>query len=113
MATMTAAEIRDMALEHIGVKAAGQSASAEDASLTEKVITAVVSRFARDGLITFAESAVPEWAQLALRDLVAFEISPSFGVPKNYDEERAAKATLAAQTSGVHDARVITPIVFY
>lgn len=113
MATMTAAEIRDLVLEHIGVKAAGQAVSAEDASLTEKAITAVVSSLKRDGLATFPETAVPEWAQLPLRDIVAFEVSPSFGRPQNISAERRARTALASQTSGNHDPRVVTPVVFY
>jgi hypothetical protein len=80
VASLTRAEIADRALELIGVKVAGQAASAEDFTLAGEKVDAAWAKLRKLRLAPFALSAVPEWAQSELVQLVAFECAPSFGI---------------------------------
>ena len=80
MATLTRVQIADRALEALNVKAAGNSAVAEDGNLATEKTDAVYARLRREGLAPFSLSAVPEWAQTQLVNLVASDMAPSFGV---------------------------------
>lgn len=80
MATLTRAEITDRALEAVGVKAIGQSALAEDGNRGLEAFDAVYNRLRKEGLAPFVNSAVPEWAQTQLINLIAHELIPAFGV---------------------------------
>ena len=79
MATLTQAELRNRILEHLGVKAAGQSASAEDSGLVDEALESSHSILRKFGLCPFALTAIPDWAQPGLRDYVAADVSPAFG----------------------------------
>jgi hypothetical protein len=79
MATWTAETLRNRALEHIGIKPAGQAARAEDASLVDDAVTAAHAQLRSRGLAPYPTSAIPEWAQIPLRDYVAGDIGPAFG----------------------------------
>lgn len=101
MATLTKAQLRDLVLEHIGVKAAGQSASAEDAAAVETAIDAAHAQLRKFGLVPFATSAIPEWAQIPLRDYVAGDIGHSFGFGDAFKPgQTLAERELARQVSG-------------
>lgn len=80
MATMTKAEIAARALEALGVKAASQSTNALDGARAEEAVDAVHARLRKEGLAPFATSAVPEWAQSQLINIVAMDLVPAFGV---------------------------------
>lgn len=118
MATMTAAEMADRVLENLGIKAAGESASAEDATLAIEAVTSVRAELVRDGIAQWAADVIPEWAQLPVRDLVSFELRNAFGLA---GERRAAiesaygpaLAKLQRQTAGKHDPRVRTVARYY
>lgn|SRR5574343_644388 len=79
MADITKAELRDLVLKHLGVLAVGQSANASDAALVELCIDSAHDRLNKKGLVPFALTAIPSWAQIPLRDYVAIDVSPSFG----------------------------------
>jgi hypothetical protein len=108
MATLTKAELRDRVLTHMGILAAGQSASAEDAAIVEEAIDAAHSQLRKFGLVPFATSAVPEWAQAQLRDYVAGIVGPSFGFGDAfYAGKMVAERELARQVAGKkHPLRV-------
>lgn len=84
MADLTRAEMIDRVLEHIGVKAAGQSAKAEDSALVGEAVDAAHDRLNKFGLVPFATSAIPAWAQIPFRDYVAGDIGQSFGYGERF-----------------------------
>lgn len=80
MATLAKSEVADRALEAIGIKAAGQSAAAEDANRAQESVDSVYQMLRKEGLAPFAVATVPEWAQPALIHLVAFDLAATFGL---------------------------------
>ena len=90
MATLTKAELRARVLQHLGIVGVGHSASAADAALVDEAIDAAHARLRKFGLVPFATSAIPEYAQQQLRDYVAGEVSLSFGHPR-FAELKAAQ----------------------
>jgi hypothetical protein len=113
MATKTAAQMASDVLENLGATAAGQSASAEDTDKALVAIAAVYALHKRDGLAPYEPTAYPEWAQLAVCDVVSFRLRNVFGLG---GERRAAieqayplaVVELQRQTAGRHDPRVTT-----
>lgn len=79
MADLTKAQFRDRVLEHMGILAAGQSASAEDAEIVEEAIDSAHDQLRKFGLAPFATSAIPAWAQPGLRSYVCDLVGPTFG----------------------------------
>lgn len=83
MADVTKAELRTRVLQHLGVIAAGETASAADALVVDNAIVAVI-----DGELTqtgalqgvFTSDLVPNWSNNSLRDVVAFRVAPEFGI---------------------------------
>lgn len=108
MATLTKAELRNRILEHIGVVGAGQSASAEDAALVDEAIDAAHDRLNKFGLVPFATSAIPTWAQIPLRDYVAGDVGRSFGLGDSLKPgQMAAENELRRQVAGYrHPIRI-------
>lgn len=101
MATLTKAQVRDRVLEHIGVLAAGQSASAEDAVLVEEAIDSAYAQLRKFGLAPFDLATVPEWAQPLLRDYVAGIVGATFGFGDAFVAGMArAETDLARQVAG-------------
>ena len=101
MADLTKAEIRNRVLEHLGVLAAGQGASAEDAALVDEAIDSAHERLRKFGLVPFATSAVPPWAQIPLRDYVAGDVGHAFGFGDSFKPGQvAAERELAKQVAG-------------
>lgn len=80
MADLTRAEMADRALEAIGAKAAGQSASAEDANRAMEAYDVVYYSLRKDQMAPFSLSAVPEWAQGPIINLVGRELAATFGI---------------------------------
>lgn len=101
MANLTKAQLRNRVLQHLGVLAAGQSATAEDADLVDEAIDAAWAKLRKFGLMPFATSAIPEWAQQGLRDYVAAEVSPSFGIQGDHETAKLlAERELGKQVAG-------------
>lgn len=108
MADLTKAELRNRVLQHIGVLAAGQSASGEDANMVDESIDAAHERLRKMGLVPFATSAIPPWAQAPLRDYVAGDVAATFGMrePSWKEGQMMAERDLARQVAGFrHDLR--------
>jgi hypothetical protein len=79
MADIAKADLRNRVLMHLGVLAAGEAPADDDATLVEEAIDAAHSRLRKFGLVPFATSAVPDWAQIALRNIVAADVATTFG----------------------------------
>lgn len=80
MATINKAALSDRVLQHIGVLTAGATAASADTTLVEEQIDVVMYQLRALGLAPFESSAIPEYAQQPLRDIVAFKVAPSFGI---------------------------------
>lgn len=82
MATMAAREIVELTLRRLRVLSAGETASGDDYRDAEIMLAAMFSELVdKEGWpITFALDAVPEWAQLPLAQMLAFEIAPEYGI---------------------------------
>jgi len=87
MATLTKSELADRILEHIGVKAAGQGALAEDSNAIQEAIDSAHARLRREGKVKFVTSLIPEWAWTPLRDYVAAEVASMFGVIVEHSDD--------------------------
>lgn len=83
MPVQTKIELRNKVLKHLGVLAAGESPSANDADLVDEQIDSVIGELERFGQLEqgFTADAIPDWAQNAMRDRVAFLVAPDFRVP--------------------------------
>jgi hypothetical protein len=107
VATLTLAETADLALETIGIKAVGQSATTEDRATGEAAVTRVHAMLRAEELAPFATSDVPEWAQEALIHLAALSMCTNYGITgarKAEVEKMAAKGRvdMATQASGAN-----------
>jgi hypothetical protein len=80
MATMTKSEIADLVLESLGVKAFGQNATTEDSTLVQKAIDTAHDQLRKRRVAPYELSAVPEWAQIPLRDYVSADLVTVYGI---------------------------------
>lgn len=111
MATKTRIELAAMTLEALGVKAAGQSASAEDTATVVTAIDGILSRLKRDERAPFAVDSVPDWAWAPLRDMAAYAVRSDFGLTGERLGEvlrsnAEARSEWYKQTAGKHDPRI-------
>ncbi len=79
MADIAKAALRNRVLEHLGVLAAGETAASADQTWVDEAIDAAHERLRKFGLAPFATSAIPSWAQIPLRDVVAGDVAQSYG----------------------------------
>jgi hypothetical protein len=80
VAELTKAQLSARVLEHLGVKPAASTASAHDDAFVREAIDAAHARLRKYGLVPFGIDAIPEWAQVPLRDYVAGDTAQSFGI---------------------------------
>lgn len=80
MADINKAALRNRVLQHLGVIAASETPATADQTLVEEMIDAAWERLRKLGLVPFATSANPSWAQVQLRDIVAYDVGPSYGM---------------------------------
>ena len=104
MATMSKSEVADLTLENLGVKPIGQSAASEDSTLAQKVLDTIHDQLQKRRLAPFEMTAVPEYAQIPLRDLASAELAGSYGLAGErlsliVQNRQRALAELAAQVS--------------
>ena len=97
MAAITKSELRNRVLRHLGVLAAGEAASSEDASVVDDAIEAAFEELSKYGTVEsgFTSNNIPDWAQEPFRDRVAFQMAPAFGIPM---DRFAALAQRSGQT---------------
>ena len=114
MANLTKAQLAARVLEHLGVKSAADSVEASDDAFVQEAIDAAHDRLRRFGLVPFATSAIPTWAQIQLRDYVAGDVAQAFGLGGARLGEfkagaRAAERELFRQVSGSrHPMPIVT-----
>lgn len=103
MADIAKAALRNRVLEHLGVLAAGETAATADATLVDELVDAAHEELRRFGLVPFATSAIPSWAQDPLKLYTAAMAGPAFGkysLPEIEAMKAAARRTLATQVAG-------------
>lgn len=97
MGNWTASTLRNRVLEYVGAKAAGQPASAEDASLVDDAVESAHDRLRGIGLAPFELTAIPPWAQTSLKEYVGGDVGREFGL---------GDSLRPAQAKAEHDLRV-------
>jgi hypothetical protein len=116
VASINKAALRNRVLEHLGVLAAGETPATADQTFVEEVIDAAHAELRRKGLVPFATSAVPEWAQLGMRSWVAAECGPAYGKPWGPGDvmgmKLLAEQQLAKQVAGLKPNRRIRGTYF-
>lgn len=105
MADIAKAALGNRVLESIGVKAGSQAAATADTTLVEELIDAAHEKLRKFGLVPFATSAIPSWAQDPLRMYVAEMIKPYFGQQPSAAAMQHAERELARQVSGYKHKR--------
>ncbi len=114
MADIAKAALRNRVLQHLGVLAAGETAATVDQELVDEAIDAAHDRLRKLGYAPFAVGAVPSWAQVPLRDIVAGDIAPSYGMSGQRlmefkESARRGEIDLARQVAGFrHNVSIIT-----
>lgn len=82
MAAITGTQLATRVLQHIGVIDSNETPTAADNTLVLAALDAVLSGLSVDQMNDGITSAsIPDWAQPMIRDLVAYEVAMSFGVP--------------------------------
>ena len=76
----TKADVATLALQHLGVLAAGETASAEDAALVEDIVDGVHEGLVGKGLADWDVDDVPDAVKLAVRNIVAYQSAESFTI---------------------------------
>ena len=99
MAIWTEADLATKVLSYLGVKAQGQDPSADDLDLVTSAIDSIVDGVRPTGAITFALSAIPEWAQWPLVEMVASRVGPVFGRPQAPGLETKARMELIGNSN--------------
>ena len=117
MADIAKAALRNRVLEHLGVLATGEAADLVDADLVDEAIEAVHARLRKLGLAPFSTTAVPPWAQISLRDIVAGDIAQSYGMSGQRLLEfktgaEVGETELRRQVAGYRHSISITPDYF-
>lgn len=95
MAAMTQADLRLRILQNLGRVEIEGTPEASDAEVVDEAIVAAIARLRNFGLIGFDDTAIPEYAQILLRDYVSGDLVTSFGmdeVRRQYFAAKQAKA---------------------
>lgn len=80
MATVTKAQLRTRVLEKLGVLAAGEAASAEDAAKVDEVIDDLHEQLVQEGIAAWTTAAIPQGLAMAMTQWVARLAAPDFGL---------------------------------
>jgi hypothetical protein len=80
MRTYTEAQVRNLALTHMGILPDGETPSASNAELTETALDAVTEELEGLGLLNWPCCAVPSNVVLAVAALTASKLINSFGM---------------------------------
>jgi hypothetical protein len=86
----TKAQLSAKVLEYLGVKPAGQAASAHDLNLVSDVVDSVYDQLQDSDLAPYGIAEIPAWAQQPMVKYVAVEAGPYFG--KVYPEDAKSLA---------------------
>jgi hypothetical protein len=80
LATHTLAQLRNRVLMELGVLAAGETATAEDAAVVESVAGAVHAMLAREVFLDWSLAAIPQNVYEPVAAVVAARAAGQFGV---------------------------------
>ena len=105
MATKTRAEMIDLTLERLGVKAATVAATAEQSTAAGRVLDSLHSRLRKEELAPFALALTEEWAWIPLADIAAYELAPDYRITGQAladlrANEQRGREELSRQTAG-------------
>jgi hypothetical protein len=105
MADWTKTDAANRALEAIGVLATGQAPRAEDTVRAEEIVQSTYEILRAKGLAPFPITAIPEWSQPMIRDIIGYRLAGPFGLMgQSYVEWRArareAEIDLTEQCAG-------------
>lgn len=112
MATLTRAQMITRVLEATGIVAAGQTPQTADSTLVGELVDSCYDRLRKLELAPYAIATIPEWAQVPLRDYVAYDVAAAFGIVGPELESlmmrrQAAERTMYKQCAGYkHPLRV-------
>lgn len=95
MRTYTTAEVRNLALIHLGILPTGETPSAADAELTEIALDAVHEELEGLGLLNWPVCAVPSNIVLAVAALTASKLINSFGLSSEQAQRYLADGAAA------------------
>lgn len=109
---MTSADLADLILEAMGIKAAGQAATAEDSARAVEAITSAHARLRSEGLAPFELDDVPDWATTQVREIVAFDLAPLFKTSSDAGRLQWARQELARQVT-LHKSATPTKAVYF
>ncbi|MGI9451049.1 MAG: hypothetical protein ACR2QH_10505 [Geminicoccaceae bacterium] len=87
---MNKQELRNRVLQHMRLLPVGEEPSVEDAELVEEVIDGVFAELVRKRQAGWPLTNIPQYVQLSMIKLVAFEVSGSFGREQNLTEREVA-----------------------
>lgn len=90
MTTYTAAQLRNRVLQELGVLAAGETASADDAALVDAVVADVHAMLDKEVFVSWATSAIPDTVMEPLVMIVAARCAGRFGLPPDRRQELLA-----------------------
>jgi hypothetical protein len=112
MATWSKTTFAERVLHELGVLAEEQSATAWQIARTEENFDQVYNRLRPKGLVPFATSAIPEWAQGDLVNIVAYYAAPRYGYSGQRLAERKALMDegLKSLASSVHGIPTHEPL---
>lgn len=112
MADLTKAALCNRVLEHLGVLAAGETAATADSTWAAEAYDAAYDRLRKLGYVPFLTNAIPSWAQIPVRNIVAADVAQSYGMSAQrlMEFKQAAlegERELAKQTAGFkHEVRI-------
>ena len=110
MATWTKATLARRVLEELGVVGESQTPSAEQQARVEEIIDSVYDRLRPKHLVPFLTSAIPLWAQVPLRDVVAASAAPRFGYTGGRLQERHQLAKIGMGDLADGAAGAVPPV---
>lgn len=110
MATMSQTQMETYVTEALGIVAPGVSASTADANTISTAVVAVFNRLRKLGLAPFPISAIPEWAQIEMRDLASYDAASSFGIVGERLMDLMRRASMAEKELGRQVAGYRHPI---
>lgn len=90
MADIAKAALGNRVLQRLGVLAAGETAASADTTLVEEKIDIAHEKLRRFGVVPFATSAIPSWAQDSLEAYAAALCAPFFGQPMPPEAQESA-----------------------
>lgn len=106
---MTQIEMVKRILARLGVLAAGETPSAEDATIVKEALLATLAELEIDGLtVGIDPDDFAPWTQNIIRDLVMYEVGPFFGIAVPIDLQTAALNRLKKQQGSQYaDAEIL------